>query len=63
MKSRFNQYWKSTKAPAVIYADLKVLPKKVFGAKNNHKKSTRTKVAEHILFAFSISMTSKFKNI
>lgn len=63
MKSSFNLYCKSAKALAVIYADLKFLLKRVVGAKNNHKKSARTKVDEHILFRFSISMTSKFTNI
>ena len=51
----FNQCQKSDKAPFVIYADLESLIEKIDGYKNNPKKSSSTKVGEHIPSAFSMS--------
>ena len=33
----FNQYWKSDKAPFIIYADLESLIVRIDGCKNNKK--------------------------
>ena len=45
---KINQYWKPDKAPCKIYADLQSLVKKIYDYKNNPKKSSTTKIGEHI---------------
>ena len=59
----FNQYWKSDIALFIIYTDIEFLIEKIDGFKNNPENSFTTKVGEHILWGFSISTTSSFKNI
>ena len=53
-----NQYQKSDTAPFIIYAYLECLLEKIYGCKNNPKKSFTTKVSEHIPFGFSMSTIS-----
>ena len=45
---KFNQYWKSDKAPFIIYADLECLIKKFHRCKNSPKKSITLKKSDHI---------------
>ena len=54
--SKFNQYQKSDKALFIIYTDLVCLIKNIHGCKNNPGNSFTTKVAEHILSDFSMSI-------
>ena len=54
----FNQYQKSDTAPFIIYAYLECLLEKIYGRKNNPKKSFTTKVSEHIPLGFSMSTIS-----
>ena len=50
-----NQYMKSDKAPRIIYADLESLMKKGNNCKNISKKSSTTKIGEHIPCGYSMS--------
>ena len=59
----FNQYQKNDKSPLIIYAVLECLIEKNDGCKNNSGNSPRTKVSEHILTGFSMSIISSFKSI
>ena len=52
---KINQYWKPDKAPFKIYADLQSLVKKIYDYKNNPKKSSTTKIGEHIPCGYSMS--------
>ena len=59
----FNQYYKSDKAPFVIYVVLECIIKKIDECKNNPKNSFTTKVSKHIPSGFSICPISSLRNI
>ena len=59
---KINQYWKPDKAPCKIYADLQFLVKKIYDYKNNPKKSSTTKIGEHIPCGYSMSNIWTFDN-
>ena len=58
-----NKYWKSDKAPFIIYADLECLIEKSDGFKYSPEKSFTTNVSKHIQSSFSMCTISSFKNI
>ena len=60
---QLNQYQKFDKAPFIIYADLEFLVEKIDGCKNNPENSFTTKVGDHILSGFSMSIKASFKSI
>ena len=60
---QFNQYYKSDKAPFIIYADFESLIVKIDGCENNPEKSSTTNVSEHIPSGFSMSTISSIKCI
>ena len=59
----FNQYQKSDKTTFIIYADLESLIEKIGVCKNNPKKSSTTKISEHIPSGFSMSTILSVKDI
>ena len=59
----FNQYQKYDKAPFIIYADFECIIEKIDGCKNNSENSSTTRVSEHILSGFSMSIISSFRSI
>ena len=59
----FNQYMKSDKMPYIIYADLESLIRKIDGCANNPKKSSTTKLGEHIPCEYSMSTIWGFDHI
>ena len=61
--SKFNQCMKSDKRPCTIYEDLESLIEKIDNCKNNPKKSSTTKIGEHIADVYSISTVWAFDNI
>ena len=59
----FNQFWKSGKAPFIIYVDLECIIEKIEGCKNSSENSSTKKLSEDIPSGFSISTISSFRSI
>ena len=60
----FNQYMKSDKMqPYIIQADIKSLIEEVDGCANNLENSSATKIGEHILCGYPMSIIWAFDNI
>ena len=59
----FKQYMKSNDMPCIIYADIELLIRKIDGCENNSKKSSTTKIAEHIPCGYSMSTIWVFSHI
>ena len=59
----FNQFWKSGKAPFIIYVDLECIIEKIEGCKNSSENSSTKKLSEDILSGFSISTISSFRSM
>ena len=59
----FNQYQQYDKAPFILYAYCEQIIEKIDGCKNNSENSSTTKVSEHILSDFSLSIISSFRSI
>ena len=59
----FKQYMKSNEMPCIIYADIELLIRKIDGCENNPKKSSTTKIAEHIPCGYSMSTIWVFSHI
>ena len=60
---QFNQYYKSDKAPFIIYADFESLIVKIDGCENNPEKSSTTNVSEHQVSEHSVRFFSVYNII
>ena len=60
---QFNQYLKSDEMAYINYYDLKSLIEKIDGCANNPKKSSRTKIGEHIPSTYSMSTIWAFDSV
>ena len=59
----FKHYTKSSKMPYIIYAYINSLIKKIDWCENNPKKSSTTKISEHIPCGCSMSTICGFNHI
>ena len=49
--------------PLIIYADIESLTKKIDGCANNSESSSKTKIVEHILCGYSMSVIWGFDHV